>query len=203
MSDEVVSVKRLARMIGLDRSSALKYLKRLGVRPEMRRTTDSANQLAATITSDEAECVLRMRREAGFVIGDGISPPPAADGYFYAIQLVPELEPGRIKLGFAGRVEERLQQHRTAAPTAIVLATWPCRRVWETAAMDAATQSGCQAVGTEVFDFGDIDDLLDNAGRFFEAMPSPFHAVPVSPHSLLATKKDETEPESDTESDAA
>ena len=42
-------------------------------------------------------------------------------GYFYLMQLVPEVLPNRIKIGFADNVERRLNEHRTAAPTAKLL----------------------------------------------------------------------------------
>jgi hypothetical protein len=64
-------------------------------------------------------------------------------GYFYVIQLVPEALPNRVKIGFADSVEKRLAEHRTAAPTAKLLKTWPCKRSWDYAAMDSITRSGC------------------------------------------------------------
>lgn len=190
MHADIVSVKHFSRMVGLDRSAALRYLKRVGIRPRKRRMPDSGNQLAATITRAEADAVIRMREEGGFVGPDGRASDPPEDGFFYAIQLTPDLKPGRIKLGFAARVDERLQQHRTAAPTAIVLQTWPCRRAWERAAIDAATRGGCQAVGVEVFDFEDTGDLIASADAFFAAMPAPSDSVPLSPHSPLADRGD-------------
>ena len=42
-------------------------------------------------------------------------------GFFYLIQLIPEALPNRVKIGFADNVERRLNEHRTAAPTAKLL----------------------------------------------------------------------------------
>jgi len=46
-------------------------------------------------------------------------------GYFYIIQLVPEALPNRVKIVFADNVATRLAEHRTDAPTAKLLKTWP------------------------------------------------------------------------------
>lgn len=64
-------------------------------------------------------------------------PVPAAEedekkydryGSFYIIQLVPEALPKRVKIGFAENIEQRLTEHHTAAPTAKLLKSWPCKR---------------------------------------------------------------------------
>ena len=146
--DAYLSLKELARLLGMDRSHARRYVLKLGVTFHRRRTADSANQLTLAVTRDEAEGILAQRRDQGFL---GSGPVLLADvGVFYVIQVVPELDPRRVKLGFAGDLADRLIQHRTAAPTASVLKAWPCRRSWETTAMDALTASGCRFILNEV-----------------------------------------------------
>jgi hypothetical protein len=105
-------------------------------------------------------------------------------GFFYIIQLVPEALPNRVKLGFADNVEQRLNEHRTAAPTAKILKTWPCKRSWDYAAMDSITKEGCKLVLNEVYE-GDIKGFLDRAAQFFAAMPSPDSEKELSEHSPL------------------
>jgi hypothetical protein len=81
-----------------------------------------------------------------------VSGEPGADvkydryGYFYLIQLVPEALPDRVKIGFADNVEKRLAEHRTAAPTARLLKSWPCKRSWDYVAMDSIARNGCKLV---------------------------------------------------------
>ncbi len=117
MSDErYISLKTLAEQLGLDRSNARKVVLKLGIRPRKWRTPDSRNQLALTVTEVEAQAVLRRREECGFTATPREIVPDV--GVFYIIQLVPELEPGRIKLGFAADIQDRLAQHRTASATA-------------------------------------------------------------------------------------
>jgi len=47
---------------------------------------------------------------------------PKTEGYFYAVQVVPELAPQWVKFGRTNNVTRRLKEHRTVAPTALLLA---------------------------------------------------------------------------------
>jgi hypothetical protein len=120
-SDEFVTMKELAKRLGMDRSHARRYVLRLGYSFHMRRTPDSVGQLTLCVTSGEADEICSQRRAQGFDASTVVAAPEI--GVFYIIQLVPELDPKRLKLGFAEEINQRLSQHRTAAPTAQVLRT--------------------------------------------------------------------------------
>jgi hypothetical protein len=113
-------------------------------------------------------------------------------GFFYLIQLIPEALPNRVKIGFADNVERRLNEHRTAAPTAKLLKAWPCKRSWDYAAMDSITREGCRLVLNEVFE-GDINEFLSRAESFFSVMPSPDSQRVLSEHSPLYEPNDQNE----------
>jgi len=100
-----VSIKNLSEDLGIDRSHARKYILKLGIIPEKRRTVDSGNQLTLTITNEEANLVKKHRFEQGFTSEDKIV--NGENGYFYVIQLVPELDPKRIKLGYTNDLKDR------------------------------------------------------------------------------------------------
>ena len=91
-------------------------------------------------------------------------------GVFYLIQLEPEHDPGRYKLGFATNIEERLRTHKTAAPFSKVLKTWPCKLLWEKTAIDSVSQN-CVRLHTEVFRSESIDDVQSRCEQFFKLMP--------------------------------
>jgi hypothetical protein len=93
MSDEYISLKQLAGELGMDRSHARRYVLNLGVTPAKRRTPESGGQLTLTVGAQEAEFIRHTREEQGFL--DSQKPVTNETGYFYAIQLVPELAPGR------------------------------------------------------------------------------------------------------------
>jgi hypothetical protein len=106
-------------------------------------------------------------------------------GVFYVIQLVPELDSRRLKLGFAESLEQRLVQHRTAAPTAKVLQAWPCKRSWELTAIDALTSVGCRLILNEGFECDDPDALVQRGEAFFRMLPLPTERPPLSESSPL------------------
>lgn len=181
MDDEVVSIKDLAGKLGMDRSHARRYVLKLGFKPQKRRTVGSGNQLTLTVTRTEAESILKHRRDQGFT-SEG-KPVETGWGVFYVIQLVPELDPRRIKLGFAGDLTDRLTQHRTAAPTAMILRSWPCRRAWEVTVMDCLTSVACRHILNEVFECDAIDDLIEKGEAFFRLLPDPRAKIDLSEHS--------------------
>lgn len=176
-----VSLKALAAELGMDRSHARRYVLNLGITPIKRRTPDSGGQLTLTVSGPEAALIRRTRAEQGF---SGTQRPVENEvGHFYFIQLVPELDPKRIKLGFADSVPNRLQQHRTSAPTAKLLKSWPCRRSWERTAIDAVAAAGGALILNEVFEFADIDAAIQRADHFFSLLPKPSAQHEVAGHS--------------------
>lgn len=105
-------------------------------------------------------------------------------GYFYIIQLIPEALPNRVKIGFADNAEKRLNEHRTAAPTAKLLKKWPCKRSWDYAAMDSITREECKLVLNEVYE-GGINGFIERGNNFFANMPDPDNEKELSEHSPL------------------
>jgi hypothetical protein len=109
-------------------------------------------------------------------------------GYFYIVQLVPELMPERVKIGYTDNLESRLIEHQTSAPTAIYVKTWECKRSWDQSAMDCITRDGCHLVMNEVYE-GDIEGFIKRGESFFNIMPKRKHKIPLSKHSPLNQDK--------------
>ncbi|MEW6252455.1 MAG: hypothetical protein AB1716_17590 [Planctomycetota bacterium] len=189
MADEFISLKRLAEQLGMDRSHARRYVLRLGFHPKKRRTLDSANQLTLTLTAAEAQAIVAQRSEAGFL--DSERAVSNEHGVFYVVQLVPDLDPLRLKLGFAADMNERLSQHRTAAPTATCVRIWPCRRSWELAAIDCITRVGCRLIINEVYEADDVDAAVRRGDEFFSVMPPVELRPDLSPASPLRREEAE------------
>jgi T5orf172 domain len=91
------------------------------------------------------------------------------NGFFYIIALVPEYNRGRLKVGFASNVEERLGQHRTAAPTAELVRSWPCKRAFEKTIIAALSSLGKQ-VRNEVYDFDSVELIVAKADMLFSLL---------------------------------
>jgi len=180
MDDEFVSIKRLAVELGLDRSNTRKYVLKSGIQPHKRRTPDSGGQLTLALSAQEAEFVRSKRLEEGFL---GLNRPAVKEsGLFYVIRLVPELDPRRIKLGFADDIGTRMTQHKTAAPTAVLVKCWPCKRSWEVTVIDCLAVE-CRLILNEVYECEDVDSLLAKADQLFSLLPAPDRKAELSSYS--------------------
>jgi hypothetical protein len=181
--DGRVSLKQLATQLGLTRSHARKFAikvaREYGFSPQRMQTRDSGvGPAALTFSMKEADIIVAARKNV-FPDGDRANRDALSDtGWLYLIQLVPELDPKRIKLGFASNVEDRLSQLQTAAPTARCIKQWPSKRTWELTAIDCLTDELCKLIRNEVYECGDIDALCRKADRFFEFMPTVRGAPP-------------------------
>lgn len=169
-----ISLSELADELQCHKQTLFKLVKRLGIIPTKHRDPDRGNQLVSVITAEEALSVRReilsrgnSATEAG--VDEEIS--VAETGRFYLIQLEPEHDPGRIKLGFTTDTDERLRKHRCAAPFAKYVRTWPCKPLWERTAMDCITD-GLERLHTEVFRAPDLELVLHRASSFFALMPA-------------------------------
>jgi hypothetical protein len=179
---ERITLKELAKRLGLTRSHARKYVQKVGrihgFAGRKVHTRDSgAGPAPLTFSKEEAEIILRERQHTF-----GTDSKPAQEvqgdtGYFYIIQLVPDLDPKRIKLGFATNVRERLAQHQTSAPTAVCFKRWPCKRSWEQTAIECVTIGSCRLIKNEVFECDDVEAVARKAEEFFKLMPDVAHNV--------------------------
>jgi hypothetical protein len=168
--EQYVTLRELAEEMGLDRSNARKYILKAGFTFTKVRTPESGNQLTLALSREEAEAVLELRKSQGF--GPGKRPIDNEEGYFYVIQIAPDLDPLRIKLGFTNNVESRLRAYQTVAPAAKLVKAWGCKRSWERAAIDSITREGCQLIANEVFECENLEQVVKRGEEFFVLMPS-------------------------------
>ncbi|MCL2065374.1 MAG: GIY-YIG nuclease family protein [Candidatus Cloacimonetes bacterium] len=92
------------------------------------------------------------------------------NGYFYLIQLEPDLDPGRFKVGFATSLEDRIRQHKCSAPLLKLKKHWACKSLWEKTIIDCITND-CEKIHTEVFRSTSIDIVIKKCDEFFDIMP--------------------------------
>ncbi|MCK6535961.1 MAG: hypothetical protein L6Q84_23575 [Polyangiaceae bacterium] len=174
MTDARVALVDLADELQLHKQTIFKLVTKLNIATIKVREPERRNQLIATVSDADAALIraegARIRAssdagvdESGALVDDA--------GVFYLIQLEPQHDPGRFKVGYSVELEGRLQKHRCSAPFATVVKTWPCKRTWERAAIDCAT-AGCEQLHTEVFRSASLDDVAKRADGFFAVMPS-------------------------------
>lgn len=169
MNNELISVKDVAKTLGKRKQHIFKILGRLGIDSLKQKSSDARGQKVAYITTDEYE---RIKEYLAGSEDDSNDLPIQMDvgGVFYLIQLEPEHDPGRFKVGFATNIEERVRAHKTAAPFSKVLKMWPCKLLWEKTAIECVSQ-GCERIHTEVFRTDSIDGVLARCEEFFKLMP--------------------------------
>ena len=169
-----ITMQEIAGRLGLDKSNARKYAINNGFAWQKMRIAEGGNQLCNVLPIEEAEELIDLRRDQGFTKSK-IAIAKNGNGFFYIVQIAPELDPLRVKLGFSTNPKRRLQAHRTIAPTAILINDWACKQVWEAAVIDSITRIDCTLIANEVYQCSDIDSLVQRSTRFFEIMPEVFH----------------------------
>ena len=171
MDENYISVIDVAKAVGKAKQTVFKVLKRLGIESQKMRGPDSRGQLIAYITQEEYNLVkAEIQNIRG---GESVTPEPTIPelGVFYVVQLEPDHDPGRFKVGFASNMAERLRAHRCSAPFSKVLKTWPCRSLWEKTIIDCVCD-GCERLHTEVFRVDSIDKVISKCDAFFSLMPT-------------------------------
>ncbi len=176
MDVDLISVLDVAAQHGKRKQTVFKILKRLGIETTKQRSSAGKNQLVAYITQEEFKLV---RGELLSIANDDESDDEEVNGIqsavdqgvFYLIQLEPEFDPGRFKVGFTTSLPERLRHLRCSAPFAKILRTWPCQSLWEKTAIDSVS-AGCERLHTEVFRAASLDDVGVKCDQFFAVMPS-------------------------------
>ena len=177
MDDDLISVIDVANHHGKQKQHIFKILKRLGIDTTKVRNSASKNQLVSYITQDDFRRIsdellsFAEGMKSGQDDGESNGFVSSEVGVFYLIQLEPELDPCRFKVGFATNMQDRLRALRCSAPIATVIKTWHCRRLWEKTAIDCVS-AGCVRLHTEVFRTETIESVTDKCEQFFSLMPS-------------------------------
>ena len=165
----VISLKTVAKLIGASRTQATRYVRSLNIVPQMRRTPDAGNSHAClTVTQEECDFIVKNRKDDGFLESSQSSDNIV--GQFYILQVIPEFCAWRVKLGYADNVQSRITHHKTSAPSAQLLKTWPCERFWEKTVIDHALRCDHDKIGVEVFEFHDLDALVVRLDVLFTAL---------------------------------
>ena len=169
MDMETISVIDVAKNLGNQKAHIFKILGRLGIKTVKEKNSTARGQKIAYVTTDDYS---RIREYLAEVENDSVTLAVQTDvsGVFYLIQLEPQHDPGRFKLGFATNLEERLRSHKTAAPFSKVLKSWPCKLLWEKTAIECVSQD-CVRLHTEVFRTDSIEQVQARCEEFFRLMP--------------------------------
>ena len=193
---EMVGIPEIAKRLKLDGGTVRRLIARVGDTLEIELHRGKGDRLL--LSREDADRLIasyEARRRPDESSAEDSSKYDRF-GFFYLIQLVPEVLPNRVKIGFADDADKRLAEHRTAAPTAKILKTWPCKRSWDYAAMDSVSREACKLVLNEVYE-GDVDWFIARGDAFFAVMPNPDTERELSEHSPLYDAGDQDEQKDD------
>lgn len=176
MNEDMLSVIEAAKQLERRKQTIFKVMNRLGIQRHKRRDTSSKNQLVSYLTYAD---FLRVKDALDkSVIDKGKDTErgswdefiSAEIGVFYLIQLEPNHDPFRVKVGFSANMNDRLRTLRCSAPFATIIKSWPCRQLWEKTAIDCVTLN-CERLHTEVFRCRSVDAAIARCDQFFGLMP--------------------------------
>jgi hypothetical protein len=169
---EQIAISEIADELQCRKQSLFKIARRLNITPAKQRDFERGNQFVSMVTNQQAEDIKREFLSRKKVMGEnGVDEILDSDeGVFYIVQLEPEHDPGRIKLGFTTDLEGRLRKHRCAAPFSQCVVSWPCRRNWERTAIDSMTDQ-LEQLYTEVFRTNSLEETIKRGEKFFSVMP--------------------------------
>ena len=165
---QLISIIDIADAHGKRKQSIHKLVKRLGIEVVKMKSNNARGQMISYITTRDYE---ELRRQLDKPDSPNSDTRTDGSGVIYLVQLEPEIDPGRFKIGFTTDPDERLRSHRTSAPFSELVKTWPSKFLWEKTAIDCITQD-CEQLHTEVFRTQDFDLVIGRAERFFELMPT-------------------------------
>ena len=175
MKKELISIIDAAKQLGKYKQTLFKVIRKLKIAQVKQRHSQHGGQAISYITKkdfDKLSEYFSSKRSTKQEHVEYSSDLNLTDvGVFYLIQLEPTHDPGRFKVGFASSMNERLRQHRCAAPFVKVIGTWPCRRLWEQTAIDCVT-TDCEKIHTEVFKTKNIENIKEKCNQFFDLMPN-------------------------------
>lgn len=175
MTDESISIIDVAKRLEKRKQTIFKIIKKLGITTEKQRHSKHRGQAIAFITNEDfnriSEYVSSNENLGNMNRSVDINETSSIDyGKFYLIQLEPDHDSGRFKVGFATNLAERLRDLKCSAPYATIVNSWPCHWLWEKTAIDCVTVD-CKKLHTEVFRTDNLDNVQSKCNQFFALMP--------------------------------
>jgi hypothetical protein len=164
---EYQTLKQLANTLNRDISGVRRYIKNNCPTVKWLVSRDENGQKCFVFDQEDVNLILNTRTQQGYLNTTKILPTEDS-GKFYVIQIIPDLDPKRIKLGFTSDLENRLNAHKTICPQLKLLANYPCKKIWEkTSIQYLKNSSSLELIGGEVFTAPDIQKTLDVANQLF------------------------------------
>ncbi|MBN2015044.1 MAG: GIY-YIG nuclease family protein [Candidatus Altiarchaeota archaeon] len=159
MNNDFISIGECAKLLNIDRSHLLKYIKagKFGpIQLEFRRDKDKQNQKVATISKKDFKLIKKIREQEGFGNSKIVK---STKGHFYVVQTNPDSIPSRYKFGFTNDLDNRIRSYKSVCPNLKIVATFPCDSIHELPLIKMVSKYGKRA-GQELFEIKDINTVI-------------------------------------------
>jgi len=170
----MISIRALADELGRHPNKFHEFIKKHNYPIEKIKSHDIKNrgQIISVISNENANEIRAMLYNTAKL---DTKQQSRYAGYFYIIQLEPEIEYNRIKLGWASNIHERLRKHQCSAPNSRILQFWECRSLWEKTIIDIVTLGETKLnnnkIETECFIVKDLNEVTAKINKFFDLLP--------------------------------
>lgn len=162
MSEKKYNLFQAGEQIGVGYTTMRRYVSELSKVQEVEKNRTQTGHLASYLTQKQIDWIknnlLPAQSEKKKLLAKRTQ-DSGEIGFFYAILLVPEFSKSRIKIGFTNNLQNRLSSHQCSAPTAELIKSWSCKRIWEGYLTDVVARHG-KCIRTEVFDVKKLDPLF-------------------------------------------
>jgi len=168
-----VTIAALSREWGVDKTTVRRYILRHGFDLLRVRSVDQSHQMSFALSASDADLLREMRSREGYTLNGtaGSLSEENALGVLYIVQVIPDVDPLRIKIGFAQDVGRRVAAYRIISPTVATVRIWQCRAAWERAAIDSIVAVHCTLIGGDVYTCTSLEHVLQRGDAFFACMP--------------------------------
>ena len=156
MNKEFISIAECSKLLNIDRSHLLKYIKagKYGyIDIEFRRDRNKQNQKVATISKKDLESIKKFRETEGFGTDKVVK---STKGVFYIIQTNPHSIPSRYKFGFTNDLSNRIRSYKSVCPNLKIIDKYPCDSIHELPLLKMIQKYG-KRVGQELFEIKDLE----------------------------------------------
>jgi len=162
--EEMVFVSSLAGDLGMDKGNLFKLLKKLKIATTPIRSPKHGQQKIAALTKEDVSKVISYRT-------DFYREPERKIPVIYLVQLLPDLSPNRVKIGYTADILARIRDFKTTCPDLKLVKTWQCsRQTLEPGIVSMIITSDDKSISNEVYQLKNIEDTLRRAEEVFKLL---------------------------------
>ena len=162
--EDMIFVNSLANDLSMNKGNLFKLLKKLKIETSSLRSAKHGQQMLSTITREDASKVISYR--TGF-----FKEPDSKSPVIYLVQLLPDLSPNRVKIGFTSDMASRIRDFKTTCPDLTVIKTWQCpKHALEPGIVALIITSEDRPISDEVYQLSSLEDTMRRAEEDFKLL---------------------------------